>query len=156
MTWNRTGLTLFPYRTNRGRDARRLEAKDQLELYMKRDMDLVREILLQVEATGAGKTIKLDIADHGEEEIGLHVERMIGHGLIEGTTVPSGNGPAHRILAYRIESMTWEGHDFLDAARNDTIWKKAKKKCLEATGGLAFDALKACLVEFGKEAISRP
>ena len=123
---------------------------------MKRNMDLVREILLQVEATGAGKTIKLNIADYGEEEIGLHVELMIGHGLIEGTTIPAGNGPAHRILNYRIEKMTWEGHDFLDAARNDTIWEKAKKKCLAATGGLAFDALKACLVEFGKEAISRP
>lgn len=138
------------------RGARRLEAKDQLELCMKRNMDLVREILLQVEATGAGKTIKLNIADYGEEEIGLHVELMIGHGLIEGTTVPSGDGPAHRILSYRIGSMTWEGHDFLDAARNDSIWEKAKKKCLAATGGLAFDVLKACLVEFGKEAVSHP
>ena len=122
---------------------------------MKRNMDLVREILLQVEASGAGKAIKLNIADHGEEEVGLHVELMIGNGLIEGTTVPSSDGPAHRILTYWIKSMTWEGYDFLDAARNDTIWKKAKKKCLEATGGLAIDVLKASLVEFGKEAISQ-
>ena len=120
---------------------------------MKRNMDLVREILLQIESTEPGKTIELDIPDTGEEEIGQHVELMIGHGLIEGKAIPSGTGTAHRILDYWINSMTWEGHDFLDAARNDTIWEKAKKKCLEATGGLAFDTLKACLVEFGREAI---
>lgn len=123
---------------------------------MKLDMDLVREILLQIEATEPGKAIKLDIPNAGKEEIGLHVELMIEDGLIKGTTVPAGDGHAHRILAYRIEKMTREGHDFLDAAQNDTIWQKAKKKFLEAPGGLALDVLKAFLVELGKEAISRP
>ncbi|MDE0174324.1 MAG: DUF2513 domain-containing protein [Defluviicoccus sp.] len=123
---------------------------------MKRNMDLVREILLQIEATEPGKAIKLDTPGNGEEQTGLHVELMIEHGLIEGKAVPSGDGPAHRILTYRIERMTWEGHDFLDAARKESIWKKAKEKCLEATGGLAFDALKACLVELGKQAVGQP
>ena len=123
---------------------------------MKRNMDLVREILLQIEATEPGKVIKIDSPSYGKEEIGLHVELMIGHGLIDGKAIPSGDGAAHRILAYGIEGMTWEGQDFLDAARNDTIWKKAKEKCLETTGRLAFDVLKACLVEFGKQAIGRP
>ena len=127
-----------------------------MELFMKRNMDLVREILVRMEATEIGKTIKLDIPDHGKEEIGLHVELMIEHGLIEGKTIRGSSGPAHTILAYPIARMTWKGHDFLDAARSDTIWKKAKEKCLEATGGLAIDILKAYLVEFGKEAIGRP
>ena len=122
---------------------------------MKRNMDLVREILLRIEATEPGKAIRLDDSGYGEEEIGLHVELMIEHGLIEGKTIPSSDGPAHRILKYWIERMTWEGHDFLNAARHDSIWKKAKAKCLEATGGLAFDVLKACLTELGKEAIGR-
>lgn len=123
---------------------------------MKRNMDLVREILLQIEATEPGKAIKLDTPSYGDEEIGLHVELMIENGLVKGITIPSGDGSAHRILAYRIEGMTGDGQDFLDAARNDTIWKNAKEKCLETTGRLAFDVLKACLVEFGKQAIGRP
>ena len=122
---------------------------------MKRDMDLVRKILLQIEATEAGGKIELDIPGHEDGEIGLHVELMIEHGLVEGQIKPSGDGSAHRILVYWIKGMTWEGHDFLDAARNDTIWEKAKKKCTEATGGLALDALRVCLVELGKEAVSR-
>lgn len=122
---------------------------------MKRDMDLVREILRQIEATESGKKVNLDIPNYDEDEISLHVELLIERGLIEGKAKASSDGSAHRILAYWITRMTWEGHDFLDAARNDTIWEKAKKKCLEATGGLAFSTLKACLVDLGKEAISR-
>jgi len=30
--------------------------------------------------------------------------------------------------------LTWAGHDFLDAMRDDTIWKKAKEKVLAPTG----------------------
>ena len=123
---------------------------------MKRNMDLVREILLQIEATEPRDVPKLNISGFEEEDIGLHVELVIEHGLVNGITIPSGDGRAHRIAAYRIEGLTWEGHDFLDAARNDTIWKKAKEKCLATTGGLAFDVLKACLVEFGKQAIGQP
>ncbi|MYJ71465.1 MAG: DUF2513 domain-containing protein [Rhodospirillaceae bacterium] len=122
---------------------------------MKRNMDLAREILLRIEATEPRDAPKLDIPGFEEEEIGLHVELVIEHGFVKGITIPRGDGRAHTIAAYRIEGLTWEGHDFLDAARKETIWKKAKEKCLEATGGLAFDALKACLVELGKEAISR-
>ncbi|MDE0345338.1 MAG: DUF2513 domain-containing protein [Boseongicola sp.] len=118
-------------------------------------MDLVREILRQTEATESGEKISLDIPNYDEEEVGLHVELLIEHGLIDGRAKASSDGSAHRILVYWINRMTWAGHDFLDAARNDTIWEKAKKKCLEATGGLAFNALKACLVDLGKEAVSR-
>ena len=121
---------------------------------MKRNMDLVRQILLEIEDVENGKEIKLDIPDYGKEEIGLHVELMIEYELIKGIAKTSHDGPAHRIPAYRIERMTWKGHDFLEAARKDTLWNRAKEKCLEATGGLAFDALKACLIELGKEAIS--
>ncbi|MDE0032269.1 MAG: DUF2513 domain-containing protein [Deltaproteobacteria bacterium] len=122
---------------------------------MKLNTDLIREILLQTEATEPGKPIKPDIPGYGEEEIGLHVEPMIKHGLIEGLTVPNGSGSVHRILAYRIDGITLEGQNFLNDARNDTNWKKAKEKCLEATGGVALDLLKACLAELAKQTIGR-
>lgn len=122
---------------------------------MKLDMDLIREILFQTEATEHGKSIKPDIPGYGEEEIGLHVESMIEHGLIKGLTVPNGTGSAHRILAYRIDGMTLEGQNFLNDARNDTNWKKAKEKCLEATGVVALDLLKAFLAGLAKQTIGR-
>ena len=61
LTWSRTGVKLAPYRANFGWDARVPEAKDQLGLCMKRNMDLVREIFLRVEATEPGKTIAIAV-----------------------------------------------------------------------------------------------
>ena len=114
---------------------------------MKRNMDLVREIFLQIEATEPGNPIKLDVPEFEKEEIGLHVELMIEDGLVKGVTIPSGDGSGHRILNYGIEGMTSEGRKFLNVVRNDTIWKKAMEECLKATGSITLDLLKAYLAE---------
>lgn len=116
---------------------------------MKRDMDLVRKILLHIEANQDGK-INLDIPDYSRDEIYLHVELMKEKGLVEAIIQPSPDGRERRILACVVKRLTWEGHDFLDAARNDTLWEKAKKLCKEKTGGLAFDLLKECLFRLAK------
>ena len=120
---------------------------------MKRNMDLIREILLQVEANTDGKIV-LDLPDYQANEIGLHVELMIERGLVEGTTLPSRDGPAHEILSYVIERMTWDGYEFLEVARNDALWKKAKSICVEKTGGLAFEQFVECLKRVASDAIS--
>jgi hypothetical protein len=47
--------------------------------------------------------------------------------------------------------LTWEGHDFLDAARSETIWKKVMNKVKDSTGTVAFEVLKALLIAASKE-----
>ena len=54
-------------------------------------------------------------------------------------------------FAYRPLRLTWEGHEFLDAARDDTRWNAAKRTVTSTTGGLAFEFLKAVLIHKGKE-----
>ena len=43
--------------------------------------------------------------------------------------------------------MTWQGHEFLDSARSDSVWHTAKEKMLKPgiswTFGLLSEALKA-------------
>ena len=120
---------------------------------MKRNMELIRAILLQVEANTAGK-IDLDLPNYQANEIGLHVELMIERGLLEGTTLPSSDVPSHEILSYVIRKMTWDGYEFLEVARNDTLWEKAKSVCLEKTGGLALEQLAECLKRVATDAIN--
>ena len=100
---------------------------------MKRDMDLVRKILLHVEENEDGH-ISLDIPDHSRDEIYRHVELMKDKDLVEAVIVPAGDGAGHEILACEVMRLTWAGHDFLDAARSDTVWEQAKKLCLDKTG----------------------
>lgn len=47
--------------------------------------------------------------------------------------------------------LTWEGHEFLDAAREDTRWNKAKEVAAK-TGSLTFSMLKEVLVQLSAEA----
>jgi DNA-binding transcriptional ArsR family regulator len=121
---------------------------------MKRDIDLCRKILRQIEesADSAGPAIK--IKDRSPEEISYHVKLLGEAGLVDVGVAdgqfrdrqPDGSLRVRGQKVYSPISLTWEGHEFLDAARNDTIWRKAKEKVLKATGGLAFDVLKAALL----------
>ena len=45
----------------------------------------------------------------------------------------------------------WAGHDFLEAARNEDIWTKAKNRILLTGGAWTFDLLKTLLVELAKK-----
>ena len=116
---------------------------------MKRDMDLVREILIAVEEGN----LALDGLGYDQDRIYLHVELMKEHGLVEAAIVPDSDGVEHRVLVCSVERLTWKGHDFLDKARSKSIWEQAKKKCLERTGGLAIETLEVCLVHVAKQVL---
>jgi len=47
----------------------------------------------------------------------------------------------------------WKGHDFLDAARDISIWLKAKKTITDKTQTVSFEVLKAVLVQIAKKLI---
>jgi hypothetical protein len=50
-------------------------------------------------------------------------------------------------------TLTWQGHEFLDAARSDTLWQRAKATVFNATGGLSIELLKDALLMLGRKAI---
>lgn len=117
---------------------------------MKRDMDLARTILLAVEESEEDPTgwIKLDIPDRSAAEVAYYVMILAEAGLIEAQDLSSADG-----LAWNPKRLTWYGHKFLDAARSDTLWERAKKETLKHTGGLSLDLLKEVLVHLSKEAL---
>ena len=55
--------------------------------------------------------------------------------------------------SWKAKSLTWHGHDFLDAARDDKRWEKAKSIALKKAGTVTFDILKQVLVSLIKGAI---
>jgi hypothetical protein len=94
---------------------------------MKRDMELIRQILLNVEADKyqIGEPIKID--GIAEDVCGMHVALIFDAGLAEGRLVKS----SERIAWAMIFRLTSAGHDFCDGIRNDTIWNKAKENILK-------------------------
>jgi hypothetical protein len=61
---------------------------------------------------------------------------------MEVADVPTYGSSAPQALA---QNLTWEGHDFIDAARNDTTWSDAMEKVKSARGSLSFALLKQLL-----------
>jgi hypothetical protein len=116
---------------------------------MKRDMELVRAILLEVEKTGPNGG-QIEIADRSVEEVNYHIKRMDEAGLIHAViskTILSGSTPPS---PYRIMEMTWKGHDFLDAARDTGVWRKALSRIGGAVGSATLDVLMAALADEAK------
>lgn len=42
---------------------------------------------------------------------------------------------------WRPTSLTWQGHEFLDAVRNDTVWRKTMALVKEKGGSVPFDVV---------------
>ena len=84
---------------------------------MKRDPDLVRNILLALEnKAGSNDAVtakKMMIDGWSEDEINYHLLLLVEAGYIRGKDSSSDN----RTIVF-VTRLTWEGHEFLDAARD--------------------------------------
>jgi hypothetical protein len=104
---------------------------------MKKDWDLIRQILLTVEAAGANDKIS-------DNDIDGCTPETFHHNAILLTEA----GWVHAMILQNlettlIESLTWDGHEFLDAIRNDATWDKIKTIAKEKSISLSFAAIKA-------------
>lgn len=52
-------------------------------------------------------------------------------------------------------TVTWQGHDYLDAIRDDSIWKKTKKAVIETGGNATLEITKALALGFLKQKIEK-
>jgi hypothetical protein len=91
---------------------------------MQRNMDLVRTILLRLESSPSGWAPgDLGIKSYSDEEIGYHAHIMMEDDLIKASnsTHLGSKGPQATPRA-----LTWKGHEFLDLARDQDRWNRAK------------------------------
>ncbi|MCB9978295.1 MAG: DUF2513 domain-containing protein [Rhodospirillales bacterium] len=121
---------------------------------MKRDMDLARKILFLIEASEVGPRagIDVDVPGYDKKAVFYHIMLLSEAGLIEAEYF-SVLGMGEAGYEWRANRLTWEGHEFLDAARSDTLWQKAKEKTGKLAGGVTFDILKEVLVQGGREVL---
>ena len=117
---------------------------------MKRDMDLVRKILLAIEAEPKGRTSsKFSVKGYSKESVYYHVGIMIDAGLIESVYRPA-FGPFHGQEMIVGEGLTWFGHDFLESARDDTRWRRANS-IMKNIGSASLDILIQILAQIMTE-----
>lgn len=102
---------------------------DKEELFVKRDMDLIRNLLIKVEEVyepGAGSInfSKIRIDGYDDKVIAEHLLLMKEAGLIRNINVKQ-YVTGSTMLS--IGNLTNEGYDTLEKFRNDTVWNKTKE-----------------------------
>lgn len=121
---------------------------------MKRNMDLLRLILLKLEAIDENEKQgiwhltgnDLPIEGFSWEQVRYHYDLSVEAGLVD----QGGRGVMNGIMFRR---LTWAGHDFVDAVRDDDIWRKTRQGA-SAAGGFSVDLLKDLAKGFIRKKIS--
>lgn len=99
---------------------------------MQLDYDLIRTIMLNLETEHIGGTQMLfdsNVDGYTPNEVIGHYHHLIDRGFIEAEVTGSGS------LNLKAQGILPDGHDFLEAVRDEQIWNKTKKGALQAGGG---------------------
>lgn len=106
-------------------------------------MNLIRSLLFFIEGFESHLDLELrpdQISDdpkfkgYSNDAIAHHIRLLVESGLVKGTfqVTESGHGLAMGI------NLTWQGHDFIESARSDTVWNKTQDVAKRA-GGVTFN-----------------
>lgn len=122
---------------------------------MKRDFDLIRHMLSDIEAMPAGEAIrKFEYPEYDLPTIEEHVRLINEAGFIKGNISEVISG--RRTCSIFITGLSWDGHDFLDAMKDDNIWNKAKESILKPGASITFGLLLEWLKIEAKQKIGIP
>ena len=120
---------------------------------MERDMDLYRKILREVETWPTTRVPReVEIEGFTQDQIGYHAWMLAEEGLIDGFDAAGQGNPVHVCLP---RCLTPKGHDFLEAAQDDTRWNRAKDAIMERGLPLTVKVLGMVLQEYVKAEVRK-
>lgn len=91
---------------------------------MKRDMNLVRLILLEIEDKFHSTALfNLAIEGYDTELLAYHCKIIYEEGLISDYVVQYAD---NEMYFFEVGALIWEGNDFLEKIRDDSQWKKVQ------------------------------
>ena len=109
---------------------------------MKRDMELVRTLLLYFEDKPSDRVIQVaEIDGYDAATIKYHQVLLYDAGLLNCEPIKTERG---RLLDVWPSELSWQGHEFLDKVRAPFIWDEVKRE-IESKGLVtaSLDILKA-------------
>lgn len=123
---------------------------------MKRDLDIQRELLIRVEGAedidGLAFTPEALFTQSGWPEGYLESGQKMNE--VEEYNIKklqeAGFVTAEYLGEFWHVNLTHDGHDYLDAVRNDTVWKKTKAGAAKV-GGMSLDMIKDLAIAYGKQ-----
>lgn len=116
---------------------------------MRRDMDVIRRMALALEEPGDFGIGHLDGID--DATFKTHARWLIEAGLAHGHIADSGTQSRTVPERVRLHVLTWAGCEFVQAVRDDTLWRKAKDHVIKPSASWTFEVLlKYLRLEIGR------
>lgn len=116
---------------------------------MKRDIDLARQLLLNLESHGPECSANLlcpGTTLDADERVRYHLRLLVDAGLAQEIERGSGNACLR---------LTNSGHEFLELARHEGRWRDAKWVVQEQSAGSSLTVLRAVLTSWALQAANR-
>ncbi len=117
---------------------------------MQRDIDLLRQLLLDIERRGATcpiDTLRADARQDGDERVRYHLRLLTDAGMLKEAGQTSTGSPCVR--------LTHEGQEFIELTRSDARWREVKAAVLAATGGVPLTVLRSLLAKWAWRSVVR-
>ncbi len=107
---------------------------------MKRDWNLIRDILLATEALPTYRELLRpgDVTGYDNAEISYHMALLIDAGLVTGKCKTQRDD-----IFCIVENLTWQGHEFLDKIRENSTWLSFKQTLADKSISLSLESIKA-------------
>lgn len=119
---------------------------------MKRDMDLCRLILFKIEDEYKSTALSnLQIDGYDIEIIAYHCDLLFEAGLIKSYKPTYASD---KIYFFSVGALTWEGHDFLDKIRENTMWNRTKNRIKENALPMTLEVIKTIATSLINDQIS--
>ena len=114
---------------------------------MKRDIDLIKLLLSNMEQETEETTTKIDKYQDEEEKYNLYL--LVNGGFVDGKVIANEDGSIGTVI---VKKMTWNGHELLDALNNESALEKMKDAIKDGLSlGAFIDASKEIGMAFLKK-----
>jgi hypothetical protein len=113
---------------------------------MKRDIDLARGLLLDIENRGSDCSVSIlrtGPNHEAEERVRYHLRLLVDAGFLKEVDRTAGGVPCLR--------LTDAGHEMIELTRSESRWRDAKWACQERTGGLSLVVIRGILLQWALE-----
>jgi hypothetical protein len=106
-------------------------------------MELLRMVMLAAEKSkDPYELVDPKFEGHNETEISYHIALLDDAGLLHGQ-----DRSAIGVFRWSAGALTWAGHEFVEAIRDDSVWKEALAINAKSGDGMVFEILNKALMQ---------
>lgn len=119
---------------------------------MKRDWEMIRKILLEVESLAPNALLTLDsFPEEDYQAISYHLEILAEAGILKGKIHKTPGGSPHQ---FHLIQLTWLGHNLIDAIRSEAIWQEIQCTLAAKNVTISVDFILSIAQAFFKKTLS--